>query len=159
MSAAKDELKCILLTLQSENVIVPNAAVAEIIPSRNVEEIAGTPDWIMGSMRWRGYDVPLVSFEAAGMLGGSLSTSTQIAVLYSISDNDDLPYMGLAISGVPHVSFFSRNQITEDPMATGAHPMVIQKIRVNGAAASVLDLQAMEKMVREHLPGIAPNDI
>lgn len=159
MSAATDELKCILLTLQSENVIVPNAAVAEIIPSRNVAEVADAPDWIMGKMQWRGYDVPLVSFEAAGAAGGVISTSTQIAVFYTISENSDIPYIGLAISGVPHVSFFSRDQITEDPTAVGGHPMVIQKIRVNGAAASVLDLQSMEKMVRESLPGIGQADV
>ncbi len=151
MSEQKDELKCILLTLQSENVILPNAAVAEIIPSRDVVAIDNAPAWMLGTMSWRGYDVPLVSFEAASGSMVNVSTSTQVAVLYSLTEDTETPYIGLAISGVPHVSMFSRNQIRVDDMAGNEHPMVAQKIRVNGASASILDLEAMESMVQQNL--------
>ena len=157
--AAQEELKCILLTLQSENVIVPNAAVAEIIPSRDVQQVDGAPVWMLGKMSWRGYDVPLVSFEAAADESGNVSTSTQIAILYSLNEDTATPYIGLAISGVPHVSFFTRDQIHADPSAIDDHPMVVQKIRVNGASASILDIQSMEEMVHQHLPGVAQTDV
>ena len=157
--SSKEELKCILLTLQSENVIVPNAAVAEIIPSRDVQAIDNAPVWMLGKMSWRGFDVPLVSFEAAADESGNVTTSTQIAILYSLNEGSETPYIGLAISGVPHVSFFSRDQISADPSAIEDHPMVVQKIRVNGASASILDIQSMENMVHQHLPGLAHTDI
>lgn len=144
-----DELKCILLTLQTENVIVPNAAVAEIIPSRDVAEVKNAPEWMLGKMHWRGVDVPLVSFELAGGQGGKISTSTQIAVIYDMNTESTSPYIGLAISGVPHVSVFRRNQIRADETSLGEHPMVKQRIRVNGAAASILDIEAVSNMVQQ----------
>lgn len=144
-----NDLKCVLLTLQSENVIVPNAAIAEIIPSRDVTEVDNSPGWMLGKMSWRGSDVPLVSFEAVRDDFGKVSTSTQIAVLYSLTEDSDYPYIGLAISGVPHVSFFTRDQIKADEMSVDDHPMVAQKIRVNGAAASILDIDSIENMIQQ----------
>ena len=64
--SSKDQLKCVILTLRKENVIVPNALVAEIISVKDVEEAGNMPDWYLGDMKWRGADVPLLSFEAAG---------------------------------------------------------------------------------------------
>ncbi len=149
MDRTHEQIKCVLLTLQSENVIVPNAAIAEIIPSRDVAEIENAPEWLLGKMNWRGVDVPLVSFEVAGGFEGKVSTSTQIAVLYSMQKDSAYPYIGVAISGVPHVSVFNRDQIKPDEYAEDNHPMVAQKIRVNGAAASILDIEAMEEMVAQ----------
>ena len=149
MANTKEQIKCVLLTLQSENVIVPNAAIAEIIASRDVAELDNAPAWLLGKMNWRGIDVPLVSFESAGGFEGKVSSSTQIAVLYSMQKDSVYPFIGLAISGVPHVSVFNREQIRPDEAAQGDHPMVAQKIRVNGAAASVLDIDAMAQMVSQ----------
>ena len=149
MDRTHEQIKCVLLTLQSENVIVPNAAIAEIVPSRDVAEIENAPEWLLGKMNWRGVDVPLVSFEVAGGFEGKVSTSTQIAVLYSMQKDSAYPYIGVAISGVPHVSVFNRDQIKPDEYAADNHPMVAQKIRVNGAAASILDIEAMEEMVAQ----------
>ncbi len=149
MDTSFEQIKCVLLTLLSENVIVPNAAIAEIIPSRDVVEVDNAPKWMLGKMNWRGVDVPLISFETAGGFEGKVSTSTQLAVLYSMKKDSEYPYLGLAISGVPHVSVFTREQIKADDMADSNHPMVVQKIRVNGAAASILDIEAMESMVQQ----------
>jgi chemosensory pili system protein ChpC len=148
MSASNEELKCILLTLQSENVIVPNASIAEIIPSRDVIEVENSPEWMLGKMNWRGVDVPLIAFESASGGRSKVTASTQIAVMYGLNKDSEYPYIGLAISGVPHVSYFKREQIVADEMADNTHPMVAQKIRVNGAAASILDIEAMEEMVQ-----------
>ncbi len=136
-----------LLTLQSENVIVPNASVAEVVPSRDVTSVEDAPDWVLGKMKWRGTEVPLVSFEIAGDSSARATNSTQIAVLYSLDADSQYPYIGLAISGVPHISRFTREQIRSDENAQTSHPMVAQKIRVNGAAVSIVDIAAMEQMV------------
>ena len=145
--ANNNDIECMLLTLQSENVIVPNASVAEVVPSRDVTSVEDAPDWVLGKMKWRGTEVPLVSFEIAGDSSARATNSTQIAVLYSLEADSQYPYIGLAISGVPHISRFTREQIRSDENAQTSHPMVAQKIRVNGAAVSIVDIAAMEQMV------------
>jgi chemotaxis signal transduction protein len=77
--------------------------------------------------------------------------NTQVAVMYSASEDEDnkYPYIGLAMHGVPHVSTFSREQIKTDENATVEHPMVAQRVRINGAAAGILDLFAIEEMLQQ----------
>jgi len=153
VASSEQVIKCVILTLRSENVMIPNAAIAEIISARDTSHVENTPDWYVGKMPWRGVDVPLVSFEAAvGREAKGLNLNTQIAVLYAVSKDAKYPYVGLVVSGVPHVSAFSKNQIITDPdslLEAESHPMVAQKTRINGAAVSILDIDAIESMVNE----------
>ena len=61
----KQNIKSIILTLKNELVVVPNAAVAEIISVQDVREVEGSPQWMLGKARWRGVELPVVSYEAA----------------------------------------------------------------------------------------------
>ncbi len=145
-------LKCVILTLRKENVVVPNALVAEIISVKEVVETENTPKWFLGNMNWRGKSVPLLSFEAAvGDEVSKVNLNTQAVVLYAVGKDGDKvesPYLGLVMSGVPHVSRFSREQIVTDDEEQNNHPMVAQKVRINGARVSVLDVDAMVSMVQ-----------
>ena len=155
MAENKELIKCVILTLRKSNVIVPNALVAEIISVKEIEKIDAGPAWFLGNMKWRGVDVPLLSFEASG--GEKISRvnlNTQAVVLYAVGATSEVsasPYMGLVMSGVPHVSHFSRDQIQTDieELEAESHPMVAQKVRINGASVSILDVDAMVAMVGE----------
>jgi len=150
----KQNIKSIILTLKNELVVVPNAAVAEIISVQDVREVEASPQWMLGKARWRGVELPVVSYEAAaGDNAQAVNINTQVAVMYSVSDEIDndkkYPYIGLAMHGVPHVSTFSRDQIKTDEQAAVSHPMVAQKVRINGAAAGILDIYAIEEMLQQ----------
>lgn len=152
---AKDShsIKCIILTLRNQNVIVPDALVAEIISVKEIEEGAGKPEWYLGDMKWRGINVPLMSFEAAGgMKHAKVNLNTQAAILYAVTkDGEEVkhPYIGLVMSGVPHISNFSREQFKFDSDAAEDHPMIAQNVRINGASVSILDVDSMMNMVDE----------
>ena len=107
----------------------------------------------VAAKKWRGADVPLLSFEASGgEVISRVNLNTQAVVLYAVSKdgiNSEHPYLGLIMSGVPHVSQFSRGQIQSEEDIQEAHPMVAQKIRINGASVSILDVDAMVAMVEE----------
>jgi len=151
MANDTQQIKCIILTLRKENVIVPNALVAEVISVKDLEEIGNSPEWFLGKMKWRGADVPLLSFEAAGgEVIRKVNANTQAVVLYAVGKGDDVsenPYMGLVMSGVPHVSHISRDQIIIDKEKSRDNPMVARKVRINGASVSILDVDAMVNMV------------
>lgn len=153
MAKDSEQLKCVILTMRRENVIIPNSLVAEIVSVKDVESPDNMPDWYLGSMKWRGADVPLVSFEAAGgEKVASINLNTQAVVLYAVGKGDQIaeyPYVGLVMSGVPHVSHFSRHQIIADEEAGHEHPMIAQKVRINGASVSILDVDHMSEMVAE----------
>lgn len=155
MAKNKQVIKCMILTLRSENVILSGASVAEMISAQGAVAVNNMPDWYMGRMRWHGVDVPLVSFEAAsGEAVKDVNQNTQIAMVYTASDDDSrYPYIGLVVSGVPHVTEFSRDQIITDPESLlegyNKHPMVAQKARINGAAVNILDIDGIESMIKD----------
>ena len=147
-------IKCMILTLRSENVIVPSASIAEMVSVQGAMKVNNMPEWYVAKMRWHGVDVPLVSFEAAAGDGAKeVNQNTQIAMIYTASDDESrYPYVGLVVSGVPHVAQFSRDQIITDQESLldgHSHSMVVQKIRINGAAVSVLDIDGIESMIKE----------
>ena len=152
MSDDDKAVKCIILTLKKDNVLVPSAAVAEIMSVESVDEVTDSPNWLLGTIKWRGEAIPLVSFEAlSGEEDLSLNRSTQIAVLYGLNDDETLesPYIGLKISGVPHVSKFTADQIKVNEQDFAEHGLVAQRVKVNGVSMSILDIDAMSTMVAE----------
>lgn len=147
-------IRCMILTLRSENVIVPGTSVAEMVSAQGAVKVSDMPNWYVGKMRWHGVDVPLVSFEAAGgEQAKPVNQNTQVAMIYTASsDESRYPYIGLVVSGVPHVTQFSRDQIVVDPeslLDAHARPMVVQKTRINGAAVSILDIDGIENMIKQ----------
>ena len=145
-------LKCIILTLKKENVLIPSAVIAEIVSIEDIEEAPDTPAWLIGKFKWRNEYLPLLSFEVAS--GNDVmpnSRSTQVAVLYILNDESGLeePYVGLMISGVPHVTRFTEDQIKSDENRSADHPMVAQYVKVNGVSMGILDIDSMETMVIE----------
>lgn len=153
MANDNKSIKCVILTLRKENVIVPNALVAEIISVKEIERKESAPDWFLGNMKWRGTAVPLLSFEAAGGTGGAkVNLNTQAVVLYGVAkdgETNNTPYLALVMSGVPHISHITREQINRDKEVANEHPMVAQKVRINGASVSILDVDAMLDMVSQ----------
>ena len=150
MAEKAQEIRCLILTLKKENVLVASAAVAEILSVENVEAIADSPEWLVGEIKWRGVSVPLLSFEAAGGDTEAIANrNMQVAVLYILNDDSELSssYIGMVISGVPHVSRFTADQIVVDKDITDEHSMIAQRVKVNGVSMSILDIDAMENMI------------
>jgi len=91
MAKDTESIKCVIFTLRKENILVPNALVAEIISVKDIEDTGHAESWYMGRMEWRGTDVPLLSFDAAG--GASVSKvnlNTQAVVLYAVGKAGDV---------------------------------------------------------------------
>jgi len=153
MTRDTQSIKCVILTLRSENVIVPDALVAEIISVKEIEASVNKPAWYLGDMKWHGVNVPLLSFETAGgSKSAKVNLNTQAVVLYAVANEGDevkYPFIGLVMSGVPHITNFSRDQFKLDSDAEEEHPMVAQNVRINGARVSILDVDAMVQMVDE----------
>ena len=63
MQQSNTLIKSIILTLKNELVVVPNAAVAEIISVQDVRQVEGSPRWFLGKARWRGVELPVVSYD------------------------------------------------------------------------------------------------
>ncbi len=145
-------IKCVILTMRKQNIIFPSANFAEIVSVKEIKLAENKPSWFLGEMKWRGNKVPLVSFEAAGGEEFSaVNLNTQAVVLHSVGEHGekDVPFLALVTSGVPHVTQFTREQILTSEDDPNDHPMIAQKVRINGARISILDIDAILEMVSD----------
>lgn len=146
-------VKSLLLPMKTSNVIVPNAAIAEIVSVEQVLPVNDAPPWMLGYLSWRRRSVPLLSFDAVQQGEPDFLTArSKIAVLYSISEDSTFPYMALLMQRAPKVMNVSENQIKQAgaDQNSGNIKLVVQNVVVgDGIAADILDLKAVEATFKQ----------
>jgi len=100
--AATPTLNGLLLPLEDRTLLLPSAAIAEVIHHKAVPEpVENAPDWLLGQIEWRGLKLPLLSFEV--LSGAALpSPKRQIAILNVTHEQASLKFYALLLQGFPH---------------------------------------------------------
>ncbi len=103
---------CLLLPLFEETMLLPNAAVAEVISYAEPEAIPDGPDWLLGWLPWRDRKVPLISFEvASGRMVADDLQGNRIAVLNTLNSNPRVPYIAVLIQDLPKLHLVQPDSI------------------------------------------------
>ncbi|MCW8855260.1 MAG: chemotaxis protein CheW [Gammaproteobacteria bacterium] len=149
MTDAEEQIKCVLLNINEDQLILPKKAVAEVVPIRNIINVANKPDWMLGYLDWRGNSIPLVSIEAMGgiRMPSLASGDVKAAVVYVVSEDASFNFMSFLVKGTPKVINIKPASIVADE-AESQHPAVEQKILVHGEKASIVDLLKLESIIR-----------
>ncbi|MCZ6882329.1 MAG: chemotaxis protein CheW [Gammaproteobacteria bacterium] len=102
MSDSATTVRCMLLPLYSINLLIPNAAVAEIVGYSKPRPLAESSDWFAGVVLWRGVYVPVVVVEEMCEIDSAhVGPRARIAILYNPSKDTELPYLGIHIQDIP----------------------------------------------------------
>lgn len=147
---ADNQIKCIALSINEAKLLLPNAAVAEIVPIKNIINVANKPAWMLGYLDWRGNSVPLISFEAMGNVRmPSLASGTiKAAVLFAIGDDKDFPFISILVQGTPDIL-----EVKEEDMLSNregiTHPAVEDKVMIAEETYSIMNIEKLEAIVKE----------
>jgi len=147
---ADNQIKCIALSINEAKLLLPNAAVAEIVPIKNIINVANKPAWMLGYLDWRGNSVPLISFEAMGNVRmPSLASGTiKAAVLFAIGDDKDFPFISILVQGSPDIL-----EVKEEDMLSNkegiTHPAVEDKVMIAEETYSIMNIEKLEAIVKE----------
>jgi chemosensory pili system protein ChpC len=134
-----------------DNLLLPNAAVAEIIGNREVEALDDVPEWFVGFISWRGRQVPLISFETlTGKEVREAGKGSRIVVFNALGGNEYLPFFAAVSDGIPRLLQVNQSVVTalaeDDRHAEG----VLCPVLVEGEPALIPDLDAMENLLMEN---------
>ncbi len=142
------ELRGILLPVGSHNLLLPNAAVAELIGYQEPEAEADRPDWWLGRIEWRGMRIPVISLEQAmGRDAPKRSQRVRIAVVNSLNGNPELPYIGLLTIGISRLARVSVVNLELDPGGAVDTPLVLESVKLGEQLAWIPDLDQLEQLV------------
>lgn len=149
-------IRGVLIQVADARLLLPNATIAEVLSYATPEPLADAPDWLLGRIRWRGWQLPLMSFSRfAGIAEEEGGLGSKVIVLKALGGNPRQPYFAMLTQGFPRLV-----TVTESTLATldddGALPAgVLARVRLNENEAMVPDLAALEQRVHAALAAAA----
>lgn len=145
MSEVLEIISSFYLPVCTGKLLLPNVSVAEVVEYQQPEQSDG-PEYHLGMVRWRGIQVPLVSFELANDQRFSVSKTSRIAVINSVGEhNGKLPFFAMVTQGIPRLVKITEESIEHSPEKPG--PAESAKVRVDGEEASIPNLAYLESMI------------
>lgn len=149
-------IRGVLIQVADARLLLPNATIAEVLSYASPEPVADTPDWLLGRIRWRGWQLPLVSFSRfAGIAEEEGGLGSKVIVLKALGGDTRRPYFAMLTQGFPRLV-----TVTEAALATldddaGLPAGVLSRVRLNENDAVVPDLAALERSLHEALAAAA----
>jgi chemosensory pili system protein ChpC len=138
-----------IIATETGRLLVPNTAIAEIVHYTAPQSTGDGPQWLLGTMEWRGLRIPVVSFErATGAEPAETGTSRRIAVMNSIHGGGNLRFYAIVIQSNPSLINVSPARVTRQAGADHAK-LQLQQVTVDDAPATIPDLRALETMLGE----------
>lgn len=132
------------------SLILPSSSVVQVLPYATPLRLENAPRWVVGAMLWRARSIPLVS---PGLLLNPLdldtTTHARIAVLNTVRQRPKLAHFGLLAGGAPHPLNLTRAAIDTDPDAEPAPEGVLCRVKVNGEAAAIPDMDYIEEALAQ----------
>lgn len=145
MTDTQTEIRCMLIPLHEGRLLLPNAAVAEVIGYRDPDPVASGADWLQGKVNWRQRDLPVVDFER--MLGRpdlGAGIRQRIAVCYALSPDAKRPMLGIVAQGIPRLLRVSRQAIESADAGVPGESPVRMTLSVGGESLLVPDLDYLQ---------------
>ncbi|OUS06568.1 hypothetical protein A9Q81_03320 [Gammaproteobacteria bacterium 42_54_T18] len=140
-----DEVASLLIPMVGRPMLLPNVAVAEIVPWEEPEKQDNAPEWFLGNVTWRGVDIPLVSLELMNDTDVDEAYSGhRIAVLNGVGGTKK-EFYAVSVQGLPRlIRVFGEEVSGEESLSEPAYDM---NVLVSGERAMIPDLDYVEKQV------------
>ncbi len=143
-----EEIRGLYIPIEGTGLLLPNAAVAEVISYKEPQAIPGQPEWFLGEIEWRHITIPVISFE--GMMGRPVERvgeQARIAVFNTLNGSSILPFIGVVTQSIPGLVRIKSDSITEQSDEGDVSPLILYSVMLNGKEGLIPDLDHLEEMV------------
>ncbi len=145
-------LRCLLISVQSGQLVLPNSLVAEVLPFATPLQIEGAPHWVVGAMLWRNLTTPLVSLgRLIFRVAPEVDLNSRIIILNALGTDSRLPHYGILGTSAPRPLNLRRQDIQPDPEVPASELSrtgVLSWARYQEQPVAVPDLDAIETVLR-----------
>jgi len=145
-----NEIRAVLIpTEKDRKLLLPNAMVAEVLGMRSIDEIDGGEDWVLGTVSWRGWDIPLVDFALLTGADSSvdIKSSYNLAVLKSINHPEDMPYFAVLSRGIPKLQLVSRGDMQLHEEKQINHNAIASLVSIQDEMADIPNMNYLESNI------------
>ncbi|WP_271680079.1 MULTISPECIES: chemotaxis protein CheW [Thermomonas] len=152
MSDSAQIIRGVLIQVADARLLLPNATIAEVLSFSEPDPIADAPDWLLGRIRWRGWQLPLVGFSrftGTGRDEGGLGS--KVIVLKALGGDPKHPYIALLTQGFPRLVTVAESALQAVDDGDELPEGVLARVRLNEDEALLPDLAALEQHVTHAL--------
>jgi len=143
-----ESLTALLLPLADRTLLLPNVALAELVPYRAPQTAEGMPAWLLGQINWRELRLPLLSFEAAS--NGSAITAPgpgcRVAVLNAMGGRPQVKFIALLLQSIPH-SVKVDEHLAKADVELG--PLELDAAMIDESVVKIPDLVGLEQLLAD----------
>lgn len=147
------DIRGVLIQVAGARLLLPNATIAEVMSFADPEPIADAPTWLLGRIRWRGWQLPLVAFSRLADISqekGGLGS--KVIVLKALGGDAKAPFFALLTQGFPRLVTVSESALATEETERSLLPHGVQaRVMLNEDEALVPDLELVERMIGESL--------
>lgn len=148
MEIVQEKIRSLWVPLRNMNLLLPNMAVAEIGSYRKPARVEGAPDWLLGNVRWRGLDVPVLSLETlCGMSVTSNPVFSRLMFVNSVHPGSSVPNFAIVTSGLPGLIQFGAD--TSSACQAGEHPGIRCVVQIGSEQAAIPDLDYLQTLLEQ----------
>ena len=149
----RSDIRGVMIQVAGGRLLLPNATIAEVMSYADPEPIDGTPDWLLGRIRWRGWQLPLIAFaRLSGIAEEQGGLGSKVIVLKALGGDPKFPYFALLTQGFPRLVTVSRDTLVTDTSMDAALPEGVQaRVLLNENEALLPDLEHVEVLISQAL--------
>ena len=153
MSVTSQDIRGVLIQVAGGRLLLPNATIAEVLSYADPEPVANAPDWLLGRIRWRGWQLPLVAFaRLSGIAEEQGGLGSKVIVLKALGGDPKAPYFAILTQGFPRLVTVARDTVVTDTSSGEALPEGVQaRVLLNEDEALLPDLEHIEVLVGQAL--------
>ena len=153
MSDTSQDIRGVLIQVAGARLLLPNATIAEVLSYADPDPVADAPDWLLGRIRWRGWQLPLVAFaRLTGIAEEQGGLGSKVVVLKALGGDSKAPYFAILTQGFPRLVTVARDTVVTDTSSGEALPEGVQaRVVLNEDEALVPDLEQIERLVSAHV--------
>jgi len=149
---ASPSLRCLLMTVQGGQVLLPNSLVAEVLPFAMPLQIEAAPHWVSGAMLWHNLTTPLVSLgRLIFRVAPEADLNSRIIILNTLGADSRLPHFGILGTAAPRPLNIQREDIDFDleiPDADRNRPGILSWAHYQDQPVVIPDIDAIEAVLQ-----------
>ena len=156
-TTATNDIRGVLIQVSGARLLLPNATIAEVMSFADPEPIDGAPDWLLGRIRWRGWQLPLIAFSRlSGIAEEKGGLGSKVIILKALGGNAKSPFFALLTQGFPRLVTVARDALVAQEDGGSSLPTGVRaRVLLNQDDALLPDLEQIESLIGQALAAAA----
>ena len=146
--ASRDELYAVMISLAADTLLLPNAAVAEVVAADSMirQDPGQGPEWLLGYYNWQTRRVPALSLEVLnGQPMPPASRRDRLIIVNSLGTKLTGGVVAFLAQSYPHLITLNRAAIRPLPLQPhDRSELVLTRVKIANSEALIPDFETIE---------------